>query len=383
LCNFCFFCVGEKVGKIPKETKSSTMVVFVHGTVASYLSIGSFFSWAKDIFSKKKGDAVAGSGNFFEDYIEKIKKHGIYKYQPIDERGLHPISLNETISKKDIQYFGFQTAKFFKKVHDLTHNNLTHHDNGEFFFYSYNWSGKLSKSARSKSAVDLYEKLICESSKISKQIGQPIKIYLVGHSHATNVILNLVKEHEKRKKESTQKLLIDKAIFFGGPVQSETEPYINNDLIKKIYHVWSKGDVVQVADFISTKDFFSRRIFGKNKKNLVSLPTNLYQIKIDFKSFNPSHYELYLWGKKKFPHFMYRKNFPIYPLPVSVLTPLIIAFADSIDSAKDKLRRCSLSVDAKKGAQPPVCEFLLTCAGQKVAKNIDIEALKKEALGVI
>ena len=219
---------------------------------------------------------------------------------------------------------------------------------------------------------DAAKKLYDALEKERARLGGKAKLVLMGHSHGMNVILNLAHEAERRKSES---FVVDKAIFFGGPVQSETESCISNKNFKKIYHIVSDGDLVQIADCISSKDFISRRLFGTHKKKKIKLPKNLCQVKVVLdKKFHPLHYELWLWGNKSFPHVCYRKRFPLHPVPISAFAPAIVALADEVDATKEKKRLCTLSIDTEKGA------FTISCSGQKKSLKADVNRFAREAL---
>ena len=316
------------------------VTVFVHGTVMPNPSFTALGSSVKYLFKKKKKNQSA-----YQKYLEEVKKEGPYKRQPINGLGLKAIDLTEYVRKKEPRYIAKQTAVFYKKVYDRVYEG---HENS-LCFYTFGWHGELRNKRRLQAAEQLYETLALEKQKLETLTKLPVLINLVTHSHGGNVALYLAPIEEKNK----QDLKIDKLIMFGCPVQRETERFVLSPVFKKIYHVYSNGDTIQVADTISTKDFFSRREFGRGKYR-ISLPTNLWQISVEAGKLKPAHAELWLWGNKHFPHFLYRKNLDYYPFPLALFSPVIVNMVDQIDHA-DQLdgsllseQKVVLTIDKKK-----------------------------------
>ena len=79
-----------------------------------------------------------------------------------------------------------------------------------------------------------------------------------------------------------------------------------------------------MLDLFSTKDFFSRKRFGENKKKKkqFKLPDSLTQVEVKVNGYQPSHGEFWLFGFT--PFFIYRSSFPLYPLPLAIFSPLIM-----------------------------------------------------------
>lgn len=354
------------------EQKTCTMTVFVHGAVLPYASPTVLFEYVKQTFRKKKKNEK--SIGALQAYIEKIKKHSYYNRQPIDSLGLHKIDLNNNLKKSDMRYIGQQTAKIYKKVFDKANPN----NKRELAFYTFNWSGIINHKKRVRAARKLYLALIEESQRLSKEKNLSVKINLIAHSHGSNVALNLAqidKDINKEiDKENKKNLVINKLIIVGGPVQSETEDYINSKMFEKIYHIYSMGDHVQVLDCVSTKDRFSCRSFGKYKKSPVLLPKNFCQIEIEIGDHKPYHYELWLWARKNFPYLLYRRDFPLYPLPVSVFIPAIIYLVDKINFDNNPKRSCKLLFDQINK------KFLVRDKDKEFGLSIpDIDELKRQA----
>ena len=296
------------------------MIVFVHGTIGPYPSIRTISKLLKNVFQKENIKNTAQAKNLINQYTEELKKHSFHKNQPINKFGLRNINLEINENENQLNYYSIKTAIEYKKALKNAYPN--NYENLKF--YTFNWSGKLSHKERIIAAKDFYLSLIAEKEKLEKEAQTKINIHIITHSHGGNVGLNLSKAEEEYKKE----LEIEKLIMFGCPVQPETETNTQSQTFKNIYHIYSSSDKMQIADFISTKGFFSKRVFKKNK-HLKSLPNNLHQIEIRIDGYKPSHYELWLWARKNTPSFIYRKKFSLYPKPVSILTPSIIKLIDS------------------------------------------------------
>lgn len=337
------------------------MTVFVHGTVGPHFSFKAIGGWLGSLFKKKPKKISA-----FQQYIEQVKRHGFQRLQPINELGLHAISLAEEMKKDQIAYFGQQTAKLYQKVYDEMYPN----SNDELLFYTFNWSGRLHKRSRRAAATDLYEAIYSEAKQLHEATGKLVKIWLLGHSHGANVILNLEDEESIQKKN----LIVDKAIFFGGPVQTETEEFVNGHVFKNVYNIYSRGDHLQRLDCVSTKDWFSRQTFGSHKKKPVEVSNHVKQVEVKIGTCKPFHYELWLWGRKSFPHFLYRKRISIHPIPVSVFTPAIIAMVDQTQAPEQAADLYNFNIDGKKG------RFDLSWAETRLDWEMDIQKLRDEGL---
>ena len=108
-------------------------------------------------------------------------------------------------------------------------------------FYVFGWSGKLNAKVRENASRVLYEQLIKVKNEYILKYGNNPKIRLITHSHGGNVALNLA----KFKKEEDN-LSIDQLILLACPVQEKTKKYIEDDLFKKTYALYSSLDMVQI-----------------------------------------------------------------------------------------------------------------------------------------
>lgn len=185
---------------------------------------------------------------------------------------------------------------------------------------------------------------------------------------------------------SNNKLKINELIMFGTPIQPETSCFSQSSVFKKIFNFYSEQDVIQMMDVLSTKQHYSsQRLENLNdKKNRNS---NIFQAKImvdrNFEmlitttdanlpwwkklslnkifssgSKDPTHKDLWFlaWNKE-----YCQPNFPLKPLPMVILTPLLV---DTIEK-NSNFNDVDLNVEFNK-------EEILTSI---------VEHGKKEAIG--
>lgn len=305
----------EKDPLIPKNEKEHLITVFVHGTIFDYPSI--------DIYKKTKKDHTT-KGGFFKKYRNNLRKNDLYNCQTINAIGLLPINFND---KSDELKNTIILAKIYQK------NYLEISTNKEIFFhfYTFGWSGDLSRKSREQAAESFYKQLRTQIDEIKKSTNSSnIKVEILAHSHGGNVALNLAKVEEKLK----QNLSIDKLILFGTPVQSETKKFVSSSIFKKIYNLYSRGDSIQLIDMLSTKDFSSKRRFNDSE--------NLIQVEVKVGKMHPLHTEL--WFLANNGNFIYRNKFPLKPLPLLVFSPIITNF---VESDVNNIRNLDLHIKTK------------------------------------
>ena len=123
------------------------------------------------------------------------------------------------------------------------------------YYYTYGWTGLLSRSARYNDAKEFLTLLEAEVAKFRAQGLNP-KIRLIGYSHGGTVILGqlaLVKQSEQLALNFT----VNEAFLLGTPIQSDTDYLIDDPLFGKVYNIFSRSDRVQKLDFFSCGQFFS------------------------------------------------------------------------------------------------------------------------------
>jgi hypothetical protein len=221
-------------------------------------------------------------------------------------------------------------------------------------YYTFGWSGLLSVSGRYCAAIDLYEAVAQKVAELKEQ-GIDARVRIIGYSHGGNVVLNLglVRQSEP----DLLPLSVDEAFLLGVPVQNETDYLINDEIFKKIYHIYSRGDRIQKLDFFSFNRFFSHRLFKPRRG--FCLPDKLLQIQLKctrnaatlcndpqkeavnyrfdnlsiqtgrscyLRDCSPGHTELWFFG---WTPLHYRENFVLNPLPSAILVPLIARYAEN------------------------------------------------------
>ncbi len=197
-------------------------------------------------------------------------------------------------------------------------------DDVTFSFYTFGWNGMLDADVRKEGGVTLYAELVQEIERLKKKIkDKELVVEILAHSHGGNVVLNLA----AAEKECQKNLVVDRFVLFGTPVQSETGDFVDSPVFKKVYNVYSTADPVQLIDFISTQDNFSKRRFSSSFSNLT-------QIEVHVGNMRPLHNEL--WFLKENGNLLYRNDFALNPLPVSIFTPMITNLIDyRLPQAKD------------------------------------------------
>jgi len=303
---------------IPKKNHQTeqNIVVFVHGTVNSPRTTGQALKVLRNTLDNsgydKKTEFMRNDPFFFQS-------------QAIDQLGLIPVDINN---------FEYGSAKcLFSHIYDMVAQQAKEGAATNNNYYTFGWTGTLSKSARLRGAEKLYKSLQKEVEYF-KNLGIQTRITLVGYSHGGNVCLNLahLATHSPRKRP-----IIDELILLGTPIQKGAYRSIHNSIFKKIYNIYSEKDNVQIMDWFST-DSLPVRKFIRSKKN--KLPTKLKQIRIRVveTKFNkptnrskaiitePTHSHLWFfaWGQYKFE----QNSCPLNPVPVGAFLPMITTTAD-------------------------------------------------------
>lgn len=256
-----------------------------------------------------------------------------YKNQAMQSIGLQQIDL----SQNNPGDASSALANIFKDTADAQ-QEIAHS------FYTFGWSGIISHQDREKAGLRLYHALVKEIKKLKQKRISP-KIRVIGYSHGGNVAMNMALAQPKDFMQHPYS--IDELILIGTPIQGENDHLIESNLFKKVYNVYSTADRIQALDFFSKYRFFSHKIFKKRKN--FSLPKKLTQIQIRttdtlkgkkiaidadnpnqsvvsgqarfLRDRSPGHAELWFFG---WTPENYRKNFPLYPLPIVAVLPYIL-----------------------------------------------------------
>lgn len=305
------------------QSKKELVTIFVHGTVLPYPS-------ATNTIKTLKGDknSPIKHENFWHKYINNLRFEGLYRFQPIQGLGLQEIDLEKKGKLTDYQESSQQIANVFSSVYKK--NNKAYKN---YAYYTFGWSGRLDKERRLESGMQFYDQLVKVVKKIRKRNkdGLDPDVQIFAHSHGGNVALNLAAAEAKNRKN----LKIKNLVLFGTPVQVETKGLVNSGVFSKVYSIYSKGDDVQIIDFVSTTKHHSRRTFRKVGEQ-VELPKKLVQIQVKCDKLKPRHTEL--WITKTRANLMYRDRLSISPYPVSFYAPDIINLTEKYFKNSNSLK---------------------------------------------
>jgi hypothetical protein len=302
------------------EHKKIDVNVFVHGTIKPYLKMRNIATIINQ--NDVKNSPYATFNNFMR------KSSFLRKYQAVQGLGLKEINLSKTESGNG----AVAIATLYNFFDDPKQDKL---------FYTYGWSGLLSHKEREQAGITLYNQIEQLVRRLESK-GYAPEINIITYSHGGTVALNMAKTN---KTDSFKVNLIT----FGMPVQKDTDYLINSPLFKKIYHFYSTSDYIQTIDHASSEYFACHRQFHPRKN--FSIPNKLIQIQIGViktvlnqcfcrkkcsnkkilikKSYNqnPGHGELWILGWSPSG---YRKDYPIYPIPIVAFTPTILKYINKL-----------------------------------------------------
>ena len=134
-------------------------------------------------------------------------------------------------------------------------------------FYLFGWNGKLSFKERKLAAQHLYNELVNLTKEYQKQYNVTPTFRIITHSHGGNVALNLAKV-----KKDDVPFEISELILLACPVQEKTKNFVADPLFKRVYSLFSRGELLQVMDpqgiykGHSLLPLFSQRTFPNNPK---------------------------------------------------------------------------------------------------------------------
>lgn len=311
-----------------QESCDAWMIILVHGTS------GAISNTSLSNIYRIMIDEVENSN--YEKAVELLRTNPyMYQNQAIQEYGLRFI--DHTNRKPG------QAAALFAHLYDTVLKEAfpNHKDT---MYFTFGWSGVLSESIRYKNACQFYDEL---SAEYKKQClihpHKKIKICIISYSHGGTMALQLARVFEKERGHDP--LSVDLLITLGTPIQKETDYLVTHPIFKRVYHIYSRGDKVQSLDFFSFKRFFSKRRFNDSSRFIT--PEKVVQIELQLKparrsykehekkryvNRSPGHIELWFFG---WTEGMYRKNFPLNPLPTACLIPTIIKAADTMPYEND------------------------------------------------
>jgi hypothetical protein len=307
-----------------QKKKDVCITIFVHGIISiqPYLSLTNIIRLKQD----RIGDTV------YARAVELTRKNEFfYQHHPMQKLGLHKIDLNAIAP-------GNAAAAFARAYNTLAQKSGYGRETN--LYYTFGWSGLLSRKMRTLEAEIFYKDLVELLEPYYKQDIFPT-LRIIGYSHGGRMALELAVAHHLL--DTSCKITIDELILIGMPVAQSSITKIKDPIFKKVYHIYSESDRVQRIDFFSVKGFLSNRTFKSSSCSL--LPEKLTQINFKFfrasrfcqeecacmihctlyckhvRPAHPGHVELWSfgWSPKS-----YRQSLPYYPLPGAVFIPNII-----------------------------------------------------------
>lgn len=339
------------------------ITIFVHGSIGVEIGLNPLTIF-KALVDKIQNTEHAKT-------ISSIRKKLISKgYQCISDLDLQKIDLTNNKSLT-INIFTKLYKEVSNKINPEKINNIEE-------YYTFGWSGLLSNKERCRESKNLYNSLIQAIKDFYKRYKKYPKIRLIGYSHGGDTCLHL------SCLQNFYNIKIDEMILVGMPVTYNTNNYIKSPVFKRIYHIYSQGDLVQKLDFFAPRTFISHRRLKKNfPKNITevglkikakllrnigckTLPKPLRRIITQ----SPGHIELWSFGwVKKY----YRKSFVFYPLPVALFIPYIIEIAKNYIGE-------SILLDIRPDQEKTILVAKKSCTEKKFFSERFINYLKTEAL---
>jgi hypothetical protein len=320
LVGIVFWLGYKRYYRIPEH---HTITVFIHGTFFSSLSAMSIKSVLQDELDED---------SWYVKMMRTVRNETmLLQDQVIGEEGLFQISSEKIKAARNCdlsdhdKMFG---AAFIIDAYDRVARAVDQY--GDYnHYYSFGWSGLLSHKKRVEAAQILYRQLIDLRDQYKKEYGYLPEITLVAHSHGGNVAKLLAQVEQ----EQNNKLRIKHLVMYGTPMQSETASLVHNNVIETCILCYSDGDNVQGNDVFSSKDRSSK----KRISDLVSMSAvnsddqRRVDVRLIFNE-NPTiigHMNMWFMGRAE------KLSHSLDPLPLMVLTPLIIQEVDKCGDIND------------------------------------------------
>ncbi len=243
------------------------LTVFVHGNYGSFLTTLSFNKVLDD-------KCIQTNYHKVQQWLRNNKNKTFFRNSFLPCCGLHLIDMEKKNNNPQLTALSYALVKSYHDVFSM----INPQQSGNTFYYTFGWNGLLSQKARMRDGLAFYQALSHEIAEHKKQGRRP-KVRIICHSHGGNVALNLasvyaILNNEHFQQSATQKticmvaqeisqnktlssldanLCIDELILLATPIQEETEELTTSKLFKKVFSVYSRNDIIQVADFISTQ----------------------------------------------------------------------------------------------------------------------------------
>jgi hypothetical protein len=297
----------------PGQNPEVHVTIFVHGSIFSPLSILSMGSVINDDLSDR---------DLYVRTISRLRKYDILRQdQILQQEGFHPLR-TLTFDFADLSCQERKAAAPHAVPAYIACANLVSQEDVDHRAYTFGHLGLLSGNYRRDAAQDFYDALCATIYELQQQ-HQNVKITIVTHSHGGNIALNLAYWEDQKK----QGLKIDNLVMLGCPIQAETAHYAFNPLFKRVYNLYSDGDIIQNADTISSRASY-RRIFDSRLKIDRTADLNVVKdvrLHVNNSKKRIDHANMWLMGLSR------KACKTLDPLPIAVLVPMIVQSADQVE----------------------------------------------------
>ena len=302
------------------HAEETWITIIVHG------AIGLAANLSGHTINLIKKDCIEGST--YEKNVSSIRENRyLFALSPTGKLGMHKVAPHAMY---------VDAAHIFSELYtDIAHKYQCAEKNT---FYTYGWSGLISKKRRIQEAREFYCSLR-DLIKHHTKNGKAPKVRIIGYSYAPIMFLNFAELRKEEFKNDT--FMIEQTIFIGTPINKTLESSLCCPLFKKIYLIYSRGDKIQRFDIFSGNQMMSHRYFKKSFPNLTqiefkvtahlkklpgkTLPSNMRRCITQ----SPGHVELWSFG---WTNNYYRKNLYMYPLSGAVFIPYLIYAASQVNS---------------------------------------------------
>lgn len=328
------YCDNQPCDMTQKQSPTPVwMTIFVHGAVEG--------EWIFTSLIKAFRDSVDGST--YQKAVSAARQDPLfYRFHAMQEQGLKKITLPRG---SESGLGASAVAQMYDQITACAQQCPTIN-----YYYTYGWSGLVSQTQRLQDAQEFYNELLNEIITLGKKHKVAPRIRLIAYSHGGNICLNLARAKKREFHDAC--VSVDELIVLGSPIQPETDRLASDPMFKKIYNFYSTSDLIQPLEFVSSRS--SSRTFKPHtnyevpskvkqvsvkvvryaphhayrKKDVLQTPlaTDYDKIKIKKIQSDPGHIELWHMG---WTPSMYRKNFPLYPLPIVDFVSYITAQIDN------------------------------------------------------
>lgn len=323
---------GHERAPAPQSTKKTvSLTVWIHGTVGASFSLTSSSRY-------KTGDISDNS--LVSRFMHQFRNQPILHYdQVLGREGFElfdPANYNQDTSALEASCYVIPAYQDIAHAAGLTSDIEEH--------AIFGWDGLLSQRARRAAAERLYTALIDYRDQTIKKYGTDPHITILAHSHGGNVALWLADCEQEQKK----KLFINRLFMYGTPMQVETGHCIVSPFFKQIFLGYSRGDSIQRRDYFSTERYksFMRMSDVADINKFVAEHPALVRADMGFviggDDKRVTHTNMWLLGR----------SVPVLacmdPLPLVVLTPLMLAAFDRVTSNSCSCTHYKVNLQAAK-----------------------------------